>query len=61
VGYRWHFAEGQLVEFDTRGRATERTRAPRDEGIARLTFKRKVVMVNQYGQVAITAQRNHDA
>jgi hypothetical protein len=52
TGYRWHFAPGQSIEFDIRGR-TRRPTAPSIEGSASLQFKRKSLSFSQRGQLAI--------
>jgi hypothetical protein len=42
TGYRWHFASGQSIEFDIRGRIRRPT-APSREGIASLHYKSRIL------------------
>jgi hypothetical protein len=42
IGYRWHFAPKQSIEFDVRGR-TRRSSVPSREGTATLHYKNRVL------------------
>jgi hypothetical protein len=57
TGYDWHFAPGQSIEFDVRGR-TRRPTGPRREGVASLEYKGKALTVNRRGQLAIGVQKS---